>query len=136
MTNDNCNILKTAPWFLVATPVVCIIGFNGNLHVLNLIVLQRQRTSNGNNSIIILLISVALSDMFFCLTVPLSSLLQYKFLVLENLVPRSQLYMRYWLYCGAAVIRLFLMTSMWFVETTALIRLIWHHVHLKEQPVL
>ena len=116
------NILKTPSWFLVATPVVCIIGFGGNL--LNLIVLQRQRTSNGNNSFIILLISVALSDMFFCITVLLSSIMQDEFIVLEDLVPRSKLYKLFVLYYGTAAINMFLMTSTWLVVTTAFTRLI------------
>ena len=121
ITQDN-NILITPTWFLKATPVVCIIGLCGNL--LNLTVLHRQRATNSNKSFINLLICVASSDMFFCATVLLSSILQDEIVVLEDLVPRSQLYKLFLLYYGTAAINLFLMTSTWLVVTTALIRLI------------
>lgn len=121
-TSQNSIVLKTPFWFQVATPVVCIVGLGGNL--LNLIVLQRQRKSSGSDSFVILLIAIAVSDMFFCAAVLLSSFLQDEHIVLEDLVPSSLLYKLYFLYYGLAAINLFLMSSTWLVVATAFMRLV------------
>ncbi len=109
-------------WYEIVIPAICLFGVIGN--ILNLIVLTHRRMQSCmddlEKSATYGLISLAFSDMMFCITVfPHSFILEHK--VTTSTADAYQLY--YKLY-GVALINLFLMASTWLTVYMAINRYI------------
>ena len=108
-------------WFRIIIPIICIIGIIGN--ALNFVFLLRKRCRTSSCDVIgrsanNAMISLATSDMLFCLSVfPQTFSASHGFCVTSD-----ELYVIYYRAYGVAFINLFLMTGTILVSITAYMR--------------
>lgn len=120
MSDSSDQVPVKHGWFEVVIPIISFLGIIGN--VLNLLVLTRRRMLSSmdrlEKSATYGLVALAVSDMFFCLSV-----FPHTFINEESYVVEKQYVLIYKLH-GIALVNLFLMVSTWLIVTMSINRYI------------